>query len=138
MENVETEAANFNGQNEYPPTARSRLRRHVPTALMWALAVFFALWSLRGAAATDITLNDQARHALNGVALLDMVRDGAVGRPVAYLRDYFSHFPAISMPYHPPLFPAIEAVFYAVFGIRPAAARLAVSVFVAGSVLLLL
>ena len=100
------------------------------------LAIFFAVWAMRGATATDITLNDQARHALNGVALLDIVREGGLSRPVAWLRDYFVHFPALSMPYHPPLFPAVEALFYAAFGVNPVSARLAVAGFVAGAVLL--
>ena len=55
---------------------------------------------------------------------------------MAWLRDYFVHFPALSMPYHPPLFPAVEALFYAAFGVSPVSARLAVAGFVAGAVLL--
>ena len=102
----------------------------------WLLAIFFAVWAMRGATATDITLNDQARHALNGAALLDIVREGGLSRPVAWLRDYFAHYPALSMPYHPPLFPAVEALFYAAFGVSPVSARLAVAGFVAGAVLL--
>ncbi len=102
----------------------------------WMLAIFFAVWAMRGATGTDITLTDQARHALNGVALLDIMREGGLSRPVAWMRDYFVHFPALSMPYHPPLFPAVEAVFYAAFGVNPVSARLAVAGFVAGAVLL--
>ena len=93
----------------------------------WLLAIFFAVWAMRGATATDITLNDQGRHALNGAALLDIVREGGLSRPVAWLRDYFAHYPALSMPYHPPLFPAVEALFYAAFGVSPVSARLAVA-----------
>src|SRR5436190_6942928 len=89
------------------------LHRWTSMTVAWMLAIFFAVWAMRGATATDITLNDQARHALNGVALLDIVREGGLSRPVAWLRDYFVHFPALSMPYHPPLFPAVEALFYA-------------------------
>jgi hypothetical protein len=112
------------------------LNRVVPSVLAWLLAMFFAVWAMRGATATDITLNDQARHALNGAALLDMVREGGLSRPTAWLRDYFAHYPALSMPYHPPLFPAVEALFYAAFGVSPVSARLAVAGFVAGAVLL--
>jgi len=104
--------------------------------LAWMLAIFFAAWAMRGATATDITLNDQARHALNGVALFDIMREGGLSRPVAWMRDYFLHLPALSMPYHPPLFPAVEALFYAAFGVSPVSARLAVAGFVAGAVLL--
>ena len=112
------------------------LNRAGPHIVAWLLAIFFAVWGMRGATATDITLNDQARHALNGAALLDIVREGGLSRPVAWLRDYFVHYPALSMPYHPPLFPAVEALFYAALGVSPVSARLAVAGFVAGAVLL--
>lgn len=105
--------------------------------VMFALAILFSGWALRNVFDTEITFNDQARHAMNGVALLDMARDGEMQHPVSYLRRYFARLPALSMPYHPPLFPAVEAMFYAVFGITPFAPRLAVALCVFGSVLLL-
>jgi len=105
--------------------------------LMFALAIFFFGWALRNVFSTEITFNDQARHAMNGVALLDMVRDGEIQHPASYLRRYFARLPALSMPYHPPLFPAVEAIFYAVFGVNPFAPRLAVALCVFGSVLFL-
>ncbi|HYO83015.1 MAG TPA: glycosyltransferase family 39 protein, partial [Bryobacteraceae bacterium] len=97
----------------------------------------FALLGLRGARTTDITYNDQARHALNGAAIYDMVRDGQLLRPRQYLQKYFARLPALSMPYHPPLFPVFEALVFAVFGVSPFAARLAVACCVFASSILL-
>jgi 4-amino-4-deoxy-L-arabinose transferase-like glycosyltransferase len=75
---------------------------------------------------------------MNGVALLDMVREGGMREPVRYLEHYFAHSPVLSMPYHPPLFPAMEAMFLAVFGVHTASSRLAVATTVFAAVLLLI
>ena len=74
---------------------------------------------------------------MNGVFLHDLVRDGMLLHPVEYGRRYYSRLPALSIPYHPPLFPAVEALFFSVFGVNLFAARLAVAVSVAACVLLL-
>jgi 4-amino-4-deoxy-L-arabinose transferase-like glycosyltransferase len=97
-----------------------------------ALGCLFAIWCMRSARATDVTFNDQARHAMNGAAIHDMVRDGGFTRPAAYLKEYFSRYPAVSMPYHPPVFPAVEAIVFLVFGVSHVTARAAVALFVAG------
>jgi hypothetical protein len=106
-------------------------------ALPALIALFFALWGLRGSGQSDVTFNDQARHAMNGVVLHDLVRDGQFARPVQYIRQYFSRYPTLSLPYHPPLFPAVEAVVYALVGISHFSARLTVALFVFGVALLL-
>ncbi|MEJ7608487.1 MAG: glycosyltransferase family 39 protein [Bryobacteraceae bacterium] len=106
-------------------------------SLMIAIAIFFAVLSLRGSSDGDVTYNDEARHAMNGVALHDLVRDGAIDQPVRYLKQYFARYPALSMPYHPPLFPAIEAMFFTLFGVSHFSARLAIACCVFGVALLL-
>jgi 4-amino-4-deoxy-L-arabinose transferase-like glycosyltransferase len=103
------------------------MRTHV---VVVAIALLFAMLAMRGARTSDITYNDQARHAMNGVVIHDLVRDGAVFQAVAYYKRYFARFPALSMPYHPPMFPAVEAVFFALFGVSTFSARLAVACFV--------
>jgi hypothetical protein len=80
---------------------------------------------------------DSPRFALNGALLLDLVRHRAFGAPVAYARQYYARLPAISIPYHPPLFPAFEAVLYAIFGVSDFTARLTVALTVALACLLL-
>src|SRR4051794_30057098 len=108
-----------------------------PWPLAVVIALLFSFFAMRGASYTDVTFNDQARHALNGLALHDLVKDGAVNAPLPYLKRYFSRWPALSMPYHPPLFPAVEALYYAVFGPSYWSARLCVATFVFGAALLL-
>jgi 4-amino-4-deoxy-L-arabinose transferase-like glycosyltransferase len=97
---------------------------------VWApyvLALFFALWGLRGVSRTDVVYADAARHAMNGVFVYDMVRGGHITHPIAYAMEYYGHLPSLSMPYHPPLFPVLESVFFAVFGVKLLSARLAVA-----------
>src|SRR5262249_49005567 len=57
--------------------------------------------------------------------------------PVQYGYWYYSHFPALSLPYHPPVFPAFEALVYAVFGVSTFAARVAVALATFAAVVLL-
>lgn len=101
------------------------------------LAAFFALWSLRALDAGNILDTDAARHAMNGACLRDWVASGQWTHPIEYAKSYYGRYPALSMPYHPPLFPAIEAAFFWLFGVNLFAARLAVALSVAVSVFLL-
>src|SRR6266481_2307403 len=89
------------------------------------LALFFGWWGFRGAPGSNPIFPDASRHMLNGAMLYDMMRTGNVGRPVAFAQSWYARLPAISLPYHPPLFPLFESLFYAVFGVRYWAARLA-------------
>jgi hypothetical protein len=114
------------------PPGASRVLPWLP----YILALFFALASLRGVGSGCITDTDAARHFLNGAFLHDMIASGQLTRPLAYSKFYYSHLPAISIPYHPPLFPAIEALFFFVFGVKVAVARLAVALSVGISALI--
>lgn len=106
---------------------------------LWGIliALFFAGWGLYTPGAYNAVETDAARHAMNGVFLLDMVRHGELTHAMTYARTYYAHLPALSMPYHPPLFPLMEAVFYLIFGVSVFSARLAVAATVAGSALAL-
>lgn len=73
---------------------------------------------------------DEARHGMNGVFLLDMVRDGGWRHPRQYGERYYARYPALSIPYnHPPLFHLCEAVVFAALGASAATARLSVLLF---------
>jgi hypothetical protein len=66
-----------------------------------------------------------------------MVRHGQLAHAVQYGYWYYSRLPALSLPYHPPVFPAFEAVLYAVVGVNTLAARLAIAFATFAAVLLL-
>ena len=118
-------------------TPPARITGTLPRWLPYLLALFFAAWSLRGVGNGGVTGTDAARHAMNGAFIYDLVRTGHILHPVEYAKEYYGRLPALSMPFHPPGFPAVEAVFFAVFGVNLLAARLAVSLFVAISAILL-
>ncbi len=103
----------------------------------YVLAAFFAAWGLRGLSSACPVDPDAARHAMNGVFLHDLVQSGKLAHPVQYAKAYFSRLPALSLPYHPPLFPAIEALFFFGLGVNLLAARLAIAVMAAASVVFL-
>src|SRR4029077_11664838 len=94
----------------------------------YVLAVFFSLSAMWGVGNTDVVDTDAARHAMNGAFIYDMIRGGHIMHPIEYAKQYYGHLPALSMPYHPPLFPAIEALSFALFGVKLLTARLAVAV----------
>ncbi|MCU1261998.1 MAG: hypothetical protein JWO80_4883 [Bryobacterales bacterium] len=91
-----------------------------------ALAVLSFFWSLRGLQGTAVW-NDSARHLMNGVFFYDSVRTGNLFLLRSFGKWYFAHFPALSMPYHPPLMPAFEALVFTIFGVSFLSARLLIS-----------
>jgi len=110
------------------PVSEAQLPPSRSLALVpWGLGLFFAGLAMVGSTTTDVIDADASRHAMNGAFIYDMVRTGHCWRPIEYARFYYAHYPAITLPYHPPLFPAIEALFYAVFGVGVFAGRLAVA-----------
>src|SRR5215469_10230252 len=119
-------------------TARHRGWARLLTLASVLLAIFFGLWGLRGTStSSSIADYDTARHALNGAFVLDMVRHWKVAHPVQYGYWYYSRLPALSLPYHPPLFPVFEALVYGVFGVNTLAARIAIAIATFAAVLLL-
>ncbi|HEX4808973.1 MAG TPA: glycosyltransferase family 39 protein [Bryobacteraceae bacterium] len=126
-------------QPELYAESRSRTAPAAPAsrqAWWWCvvIGIFFAGWGLR---TIDIVDTDGARHAMNGVFLHDLIASGKLAQPRAFGRAFYAHLPALSMPYHPPLFPAVEALFFSAFGVNVLAARLAIAVAVALSGVLL-
>jgi hypothetical protein len=109
----------------------------IRSLLTLGLALFFGWWGFRGAPGSNPIYPDASRHMMNGALLYDMIRTGNVARPVAFAQSWYARFPAITFPYHPPLFPLFETLFYAGFGVHYWVARLAIAATVALSVFLL-
>ncbi|MBI3711064.1 MAG: glycosyltransferase family 39 protein [Proteobacteria bacterium] len=72
---------------------------------------------------------DEARHAMNGVFLLDAFADRPFRDPYTYLMEYFTRFPSLSFNIYPPFFHFIESLVFALVGISELGARLAVMLF---------
>lgn len=118
---------------EHDNTARSGYALWIGAAL----AVLFSLWCMLANDLTHVIDPDAARHSLNGALIYDMIRTGEWRHPIHFAERYYAHFPAISIPYHPPMFPAIEALMYAGLGMSTFTARLAVAICAGGSIWLL-
>ena len=119
------------------PEVKERVRtrlwlRWVP----YALALLFVLNSLRSLPCGNPIDSDAARHLMNGAFVHDLVTSGSAAHPVQYGKQYYSRLPGISLPYHPPLFPIVEALAFSIFGVKLTVARLTVTLTVAVSVLL--
>lgn len=107
------------------------------SCMPFMMAVFFGGWALRGIRDGSIADFDGPRHALNGAFILDMLRHSKLLHPVQYGYWYYSRLPALSLPYHPPIFPVFEAAVYAVLGVSAFSARLSVAIATSLAVLLL-
>jgi hypothetical protein len=114
-------AAGRSRDEQTPPAIR------LEWCLCIAIALAFAAWGLRTIGAYNVVETDAARHAMNGVFFHDLLERGKLTHVLSFARNYYAHFPALSLPYHPPLFPVIEAVFFTLFGVNVFAARLAVA-----------
>jgi hypothetical protein len=77
----------------------------------------------------DFWWSDASRHAMDGVFIYDLVRDGRWNDWREYAYRYYAQYPALGFAFYPPFFAVVEALFFAVFGISAFAARLTVLAF---------
>jgi Dolichyl-phosphate-mannose-protein mannosyltransferase len=77
----------------------------------------------------DMWWSDAPRHAMDGAFFRDLFRDMPVGHLKEYAMNYYLQYPALATLFYPPLFPLIEAIFFAIFGISSFSAQLAVATF---------
>lgn len=75
----------------------------------------------------DFYWSDAPRHALNGVFVMDFIKAMPLDDPAGYAYRYYAQYPALTILFYPPLFYAISAPFYAVFGVSQEAALLVVA-----------
>jgi hypothetical protein len=71
--------------------------------------------------------SDSPRHALNGVFVMDLLRDLPLDDPAGYAYRYYAQYPALTILFYPPLFYAISAPFYALLGVSHEVALLVVA-----------
>lgn len=66
--------------------------------------------------------SDAPRHALNGAFILDLIKGFPIHDPVRWAYDYYAQYPALTILFYPPLYPAVLAVAYAIIGVSQASA----------------
>src|SRR5215475_2141699 len=119
------------------PEVRRSWKNYLTKCAPYCIALLFLLLALYGVNKTEVIDTDAARHAMNGAFIYDWIRTGNLLHPIAYGKAYYNRLPALSIPFHPPMFPAMEAVFFALFGVNLFTARLTVAFCVAVSAFLL-
>lgn len=78
----------------------------------------------------DFWWSDAPRHALNGVFLRDFVAAHPLHHLVQWAVQYYLKRPALTIMFYPPLFYAVEATAFALFGVSHFIAQCTVSLFV--------
>lgn len=74
--------------------------------------------------------NDAARHAMDGVFVLDFARDLPQSLSLRrYAVAYYARYPCLGLVHYPPVFSVVEALFFAVLGVSVVTARLTVAAF---------
>ena len=101
-------------------TGASRLAAWAPLAALWLLVAGLLGPSIAGG---DFWWTDEARHAMGGVFILDVIRDVPLADPMGYAMRYFAQYPALALNWYLPGFYAFEAMAYAVFGVSGPVAR---------------
>lgn len=96
----------------------------LPIVLFMALIIL-----LRGINDISYGYPDADRFLLDGVFILDFLRDLPITRVYDFTIRYYAQYPGLSIGYHPPFFPLIEALFNGTFGINIWSSRLAVTTF---------
>ena len=66
---------------------------------------------------------DESRHAMDGVFILDLLKDRPFSRLYDYAVEYFVHYPALGFTWYLPFFALVESFFFSIFGISAAIAR---------------
>lgn len=92
---------------------------------IFILLAFMTILSLRQIGNSSLGYPDADRILMDGVFILDFLRDFPITRVYDYTINYFGQYPALSIGYRPPFFPFIEALFNGIFGINMWSSRLA-------------
>jgi len=103
--------------------------RWATAAQVLAVVVLAVVLQWPRARERDFWFSDASRHALDGVFVVDLVREGGWRAPHAYGQRYFARYPALGVVYYPPFFALVEAAVYAVVGPGVGAARATVVAF---------
>ena len=121
------------------PDASSRVRRWLPALACAAVAAAAASVGVTDEGYVS-TSGDMPRYLMNGVFMLDLLRDhpfGSLDSLIEYARLYYARYPALSIGHHPLLVSVADVPSYALFGVSVLAGRLPVIIFFAAGTLYL-
>jgi len=96
---------------------------------LFFVLVVMSILLLRGIGNPNHIYPDADRQLMDGVFILDFMREMPVSEIYEFTVDYYAQYPALSIGYRPPFFPFVEALFNAAFGINIWSSRLALLAF---------
>ena len=105
--------------------------KRIGLPLVWLVLVMLFIRQLGD---PSIGYPDADRFLMDGVFMLDFLRDMPLSRVYDYTVHYYAQYPALSVGYHPPFFPFVEGLLNGIFGINTWSSRLAVLLFMAAGI----
>jgi hypothetical protein len=103
-------------------------RQEAPILLLLAAASLAMLFT--APVGGDFWWQDAPRHAMNGVFLHDLVAAHPFSDPVSWAIKYYVRHPAITLPFYPPFFHAVEACVFTLAGASHFCAQAVVAGFI--------
>ncbi len=67
---------------------------------------------------------DEGGHFISGTLVCDWITDGRWTDPMVYAREYYARLPKVAIGHWPPVFYAVQGVWYSLFGVSRTSAML--------------
>lgn len=112
-----------------PTAARSPTVSVATVAVVALLAACALAFYLTAPREGNFWWSDSPRHAINGLFLLDLLRDLPLRDPAGWAWRYYAQYPSLTIGFYPPGLHAVLAVWFAVFGASHASAVACIAVF---------
>lgn len=106
-------------------------RRVLLCGLLYVLLAVSLQWLSGAFDGTWTNEPDEASHFLNGLMVHDYLRHGLGEHPLRYAERYYQHYPRIALGHFPPLFAAVEGVWFLIAPISYASALVMVGLLAA-------
>jgi hypothetical protein len=115
------------GTPAVPSTRQTGERRLIPRLTRVLLALTLVVYA-RDLSRSAPYYGDSYLHLMNGVFVHDALHEPlkALSDPLRYAVNYYRSYPAVTLGYYLPVFPAIEGVLMSFLGVSPATGQLAV------------
>jgi 4-amino-4-deoxy-L-arabinose transferase-like glycosyltransferase len=84
------------------------------------LLLVVALQGSSGFFSTELARHpDEPGHFVTGVLVYDYMRSGFTQAPLAFAEQFYEQYPKVAFGHWPPMFYALQAIWYAAFGAQP-------------------
>lgn len=90
--------------------------------LAWDLNIHFRIFEILGSA--TLAGSDPPAHFTSGVLVSDYLRTGLWTNPMAFAESFYVRYPKVAIGHWPPVYYAVQALWYAIFPASVTSARL--------------